>query len=86
MPKEKDYTTEDFGASLRRAFVDKGFPAILFDGWIARNEFLRDGVNYGLRQGWLYEESEVNESQYTAVNYALTDKGKKHFGLLSSVA
>ncbi|MEK6890730.1 MAG: hypothetical protein AABX03_01190 [Nanoarchaeota archaeon] len=86
MLRRKDYTTSDLEDSLKRAFVDKRFPAILFDGKISRNEFLRDGINYGLSQGWLYEKSNVEEPQYTAVNYALTDEGKRHFGLLDPVA
>ena len=77
----KNYTENDLEAALKRAFVDKGFEAILIDGWIARNEFLNAGIHYGINQGWLKKDSEINESQYTAINYALTDKGKEHFGL-----
>ena len=52
------------------------------DGHQSRNKFLRDGINHGVDSGWLQVESEVNESQYTAINYELTEAGKKHFGLM----
>ena len=77
----EDYINKDLEDSLRRAFVDRRFESILFDGWEAKNSFLRDGLNYGIDMGWLKVSSEVKESQYTAVNYCLTDKGKLHFGL-----
>lgn len=77
----KDYPNSDLEASLKRAFVNKGFDSILMDGRVAQNEFLRDGVNYGIKQGWLKLDHETNESQYTAMAYVLTAKGKKHFGL-----
>ena len=80
MPK-KDYTDQDLEASLRRAFVDHGFESILFDGWIARNPFKADLFKYGIKKGWLRKDRDIEESQYTASTYALTDKGKKHFGL-----
>ena len=81
MSKERDYTDKDLEDSLRRAFVDKKFPSILMDGHEARNEFLRDALNYGINRGLLCVGEQINKSQYTAVNYVLTDQGKKHFGL-----
>ena len=69
---------EDLEASLRRAFVDGKADFIIFDGHTARNEFLRDGVNYGIKQGWLYG-TEKNGEQWTTIEYRLTDEGKKHF-------
>ena len=78
-----DFDTTDLEASLRRAFVDRKFQTILYDGHTARNSFLRQSMDYGIELGWLFVESEVNESQYTAQNLALTDEGKKHFCLES---
>ncbi|HLC78274.1 MAG TPA: hypothetical protein VJH92_04060 [Candidatus Nanoarchaeia archaeon] len=77
----KDYTEEDLEDSLRRAFVDRRGESILMDGHEARSEFKRDVVNYGIDKGWLRKERDINESQYTAMTYILTGKGKKHFGL-----
>ena len=78
---EENYTNQDLEDSLRRAFVEKGFESILLDGHEARSSFKRDGINYGLDNGWLCKKEDIEESQYTAVNYALTEKGKKYFGL-----
>lgn len=80
MPEVKDYTEKDLEAALRRAFVDRESDFIIFDGHEARNEFLRDGINYGLENEWVYG-NEVEEEQWTTIKYRLTDKGKKHFGL-----
>ena len=77
----KAYTAKDLEDSLRRAFVDNRMPTILWDGHENRNPFLRDGITHGFDQGWLCVESEINESQYTAINYKLTDKGRKYFGV-----
>ena len=57
------------------------FESILFDGHVARNEFLRAGISYALEKGWLEAGPEIRESQYTAVEYVLTEEGRKHFGL-----
>ncbi|GAF74003.1 unnamed protein product [marine sediment metagenome] len=78
---EENYDKKDLEASLRRAFVDGGFKEILIDGHEARSKFLRDAINHGLNRGWLQVTSQINESQYTAVNYGLTDGGRKYFGL-----
>ena len=77
----KDYTEQELEDALRRAFVDKGFESILMDGHEARSEFKRDSLEYGIGQGWLCQDEDINESQYTAMTYKLTDEGKKHFGL-----
>ena len=81
---DKKFKKEELEASLRRAFVDKRFESILMDGHEARNSFLRQGIHHGIDEGLLYIESEVNESQYTAINYALTKKGKRYFGLIKN--
>jgi hypothetical protein len=78
---EKDYTEKDLELSLKRAFVDKKYETILYDGWIARNPFMHDVFIYGTNQGWLEVASEINEEQYTAINYRLSEKGKDHFDL-----
>ncbi len=61
--------------------MDRRAQSILMDGHEARSEFLRDGINYGINQGWLRKDEDIEESQYTAMTYIPTDKGKKHFGL-----
>jgi len=81
MLEGKDYTEQDLDDSLRRAFVENGFESILIDGHEVRSDFKRDGVHYGVNQGWLCKGEEINESQYTAINYKLTSEGKKHFGI-----
>ena len=81
MIEEKNYTERDLEASLRRAFVEGKADFIPFDGHTARNGFLRDGINYGQERGWLDEGKEINEEQWTTIEYRLTEKGKKYFGL-----
>jgi len=78
---DKKYPNKDLEASLKKAFVDKRFESILMDGRECQNQFLVDGVNYGFKKGWLGVDGEIDESQYTAVTYKLTKKGKKHFGM-----
>lgn len=78
---KKNYKDQDLEDSLRRAFVDKGFSSILMDGREYRNKFLRNGINYGINRGWLCVDDNIEESQYTAVTYKLTEEGKKYFGL-----
>ncbi|MDP4039772.1 MAG: hypothetical protein Q8P57_04300 [Candidatus Pacearchaeota archaeon] len=79
----KTYNEQDLEASLRRAFVDRKFESILVDAWELRNEFLKEGLSFGINKGWLKTENIIEESQYTAITYVLTDKGKEYFGLVS---
>ena len=78
---ERKYMDQGLEDSLRRAFVDKRFPSILFDGHTTRNRFLMEGLQFGIDKEWLQIVGEVKESQYTAVSYGLTEEGKKYFGL-----
>lgn len=85
----KDYTDKDLEASLKRAFADRGANFIIVDGHTMRNQFLVDGVNYGLEQGWLKPGKDIDEDeilghglgQYLAYTYVLTDKGREYFGV-----
>ena len=85
-----NYGPEDFEASLRRAFVDKGFKSIFIDGHELRNEFLRRTFDYGKEKGWLILESklvdpieilEPGQGQYQGWNYTLSAAGQEYFGL-----
>ncbi len=79
--QKRDYSNKDLEDALRRAFVDNGLKSILLDGHEAKNPFKVDGINYGIKRGWLRKEDDIKESQYTAVTYVLTNKGKEYFGL-----
>lgn len=79
--KEKNYTESDLEASLKRAFVDGRADFIVFDGNISRNEFLTDGIEYGLSKGWLYKGETIDDGQWTTVRYRLSDQGKEYFGI-----
>ncbi len=82
MVLERDYTEADLEASLKRFFKTNSPEAtILIDGHECRSQFKRDGVNYGIDQGWLEVDEDINEDQYGAVTYKLTELGKKHFKL-----
>jgi hypothetical protein len=81
MSENKNYTEQDLEDSLRKSFVERGFRSIQVDGQVARNPFLRGGINYGIDKGWLRQGEYIEEPQYTAQTYVLTDEGKKHFGL-----
>jgi len=85
---EEDYLNE-LETSLRKAFVDDGADFIILDGQTARSEFIRDGINHGLKKGWLCQGEDIDEDkvlgqgrgQYCAYTYRLTDKGKRYFGI-----
>ena len=78
---------EEFEASLRRAFVDRGADYIQVDGHDLRNEFLRKSLRYGIDEGWLQRGKDLDEDdilgsgegQSLAYTYRLTDKGKRVF-------
>lgn len=79
---EKEFDEAELESALRRAFVDKGFETILYDGHVAcRQPFLRAGIELGVDRGWLEVKSRIEESEYTADNYGLTEKGREYFGL-----
>ena len=80
---------EEFDASLRRAFVDRGANYIQIDGHTLRNEFLRKTLQYGINKDWLQIGEDLDEDdilgkgmgQYLAYTYRLTDEGKEYFGI-----
>ncbi len=57
------------------------------DGHAFRSRFLRETVDYGVAQDWLYEDKKLDEDdtlgsgrgQWSALTYRLTKTGKKHF-------
>jgi hypothetical protein len=85
----KQYSKSELEDSLKRAFVDNEADYIIMDGQQMRNEFLVDGINYGLDKGWLYQAENIDEDeilgqsngQYLAYTYRLTNKGKKYFNI-----
>lgn len=85
-----DFPENELEISLRRAFVEGERPGraadyIVVDGETTRNQFLTEGVRYGLAKGLIVHDKKASEaesdSQYTALCYRLTEKGKKHFGI-----
>ena len=87
MSDEYSFPVQEFEDSFRRAFVDGRANFIEVDGHTLRNKFLREGLNYAEKQGLIScrgpigTEKQMDEAQYTAYKYYLTEKGKKHFGL-----
>lgn len=77
-----EYSEAELEAALRRAFVVNRADTIIYDGHVAcRQPFLRAGFELGIRKGWLVKTGRVDESQYTAAYYGLSDEGRKHFGI-----
>ena len=76
---KEDFSHGDLEEALKRAFVDNGFYSIRIDGQECRSDFKREGINYGVSQGWLEVGKNIEEEQSGAVDYVLTEKGKKHF-------
>lgn len=68
---------EEYRQSFKRCFQGQNLETahVHFDGHTARNEFLRDGWNYAINQGWLRTE-EVELEQETFIKGFLTDKGR----------
>lgn len=82
MPTTKwNFPTSEFDASFKRAFGDKRAKHITFDGHDARNDFLSQGINYGLEEGLLSYLGDGGDSQSTVMVYELTDKGRTHLSL-----
>ena len=69
---------EEYRQSFKRIFKDQNLndTYIHFDGYTARNEFLRDGWNYAIEQGWLRVVN-VDGDQETYMKGYLTEKGQK---------
>lgn len=68
-------TEEEWGLSLRRAFVDGGADYIVI--YSRRQVFLLNAAEYGVRMGWLYRVEVELDSQSTEWRYRLTDAGKE---------
>jgi len=69
---------EEYRQSFKRLFTGQNLDLTYcrFDGHTARNEFLRNGWNYAIDQGWLRVE-EVELEQETFMKGFLTEKGRK---------
>jgi len=76
------YTDQELEDVLRRAFVDKGFKSVLYDGYVATQKpFVAAAIQHGLDKDLLCEGSPIEEEQYTAQIFILTEEGKGYFGL-----
>ena len=71
--------TNEWEASLRRAFVDNRADYIVLTS--RREEFLLKSANYGINRGWLTGTFEGPDVQSMALVCRLTKEGRKHFGL-----
>jgi len=85
--RQDESSPEEFEASIRRAFVDRGFQSIAFDDM--RQTFLASAINYGIDRGWLSSGADITDEspfepgteQYRAYTYHLTPEGREYFGL-----
>jgi hypothetical protein len=74
-------TEEEHIASLQRCFNHKGPDTYIhMDGDIARNQYLKEGWNYALEQGWIKAET-VESEQDTYLKGYLTEKGRKELNI-----
>lgn len=73
-----DILHEEYRLAFQRCFKDKNLETtyVRFDGWTARNEFLRRGWNYALNQEWLRIVDVELEQEFFYKGY-LTEKGEK---------
>lgn len=75
-----DYPVNEFEDSLRRAFCrDKPPDLIFYDS--RRQQFLAEGIAYGIERGWLTGELNEMDEQYSRYEARLTPEGKKYFGV-----
>jgi len=78
MTETKEQLQEEYRQSFKRLFSGQNLETTYchFDGHTARNEFLRNGWNYAVDQGWLRVQ-EVELEQETFFKGFLTEKGKQ---------
>jgi hypothetical protein len=73
------FDTSEYKACLKRAFIEGNADYITVDGWCSM--FIRQCTDWALEQGWVYFDQKtsdlISESQYTAMCYRLTDKGRQ---------
>ena len=68
-------------APLRRFFVFERNSSLVFDGSPGRSEFFSDSIVYGLEKGLLYAAKITEKKKRMIIEYELSDKGKKYFGI-----
>lgn len=77
---------QEYEAAFERAYARKEDRPLILDGW--SGQFLFDAAAYGEKQGWVRHcdrtSRAYSESQYTAVAYVLTSRGRRRFGIRRS--
>ena len=66
---------------LRRFFVFERRKKLVFDGKPGRSEFFSDSITYGLEKGLTYSAKTTEKRHRQTIEYKLSEKGKKHFGI-----
>lgn len=77
----KDYNTEEFKSSLKRAFKDNGADYIVLDSNPRGQKFLAASVAWAIDQKWLYNDQNRDDGQSEVSSFRLTDAGKKALGI-----
>lgn len=72
-----NYSTEEFRASLIRAFKDKKADFIVLDSNISGQKFLAACAAWAVDHGWLYNDKNQSDEQCKVSSFRLTDKGRK---------
>ncbi len=73
----ENYTFQEFEEAFRKSFLEGKVEIIGIDGNSMRSDFLREAINYGLKEELICFDGEGGDSQWTVLYYRLTDKGRE---------